>query len=442
MKLNEHAQTLVTFERLIPKKEERRQLAKVYAEIIAFAHEAGPRSWEVTVHNDRDLIRLNVGPVWTVDIRRNRVNCCLRNKGGVATVAGVTKVRPSYHLTSMGGEQLQFMGTHSEFLKQFGTLKTGLFAWIHDAVETRSVTSWGYAHSQSFVDHIAKLSGRRLPSPGFLSGSEIGNFIQFHNCDKMEVSPTELSQGRDFAIVTSSKPDKSIGHRIWLIAGEGQPRRYYLTYSYIADNYKRMPAGSEFSFLIDGKVGRKYDPPIPLNDLAWFRRLLKTRFYSHGLTPVPKAFSSELERLGESQFPLPGEEDLESVSTLEELAEKMKGLSAVRRKALMERWIRNGAPLVRTLKNLAGGKCQFPGCRARVLKKDGTPYLEVAHIEAVADGGRTILENLLVLCPNHHKEFDMGDRKILKHTHAYVEGKLNGKSFRISLIQPNHKPKR
>ena len=434
MKLNGHAQARATFERLVPEKEERRRLAGIYAELILYAHAAGPKSWEVTVDNKQDLIRLNVGPVWVADVQRNRVGCCLRNKGVVAAVSGVTRVRPSYYLSSLGGEQLRFDGALSDFLKRYKFLKAGIFAWIHDAAEERSATSWGYAHSQSFVDYISRLSGHRLPSPGLSFGIGIRNFIQYHNCDNMGASPTELSQGQDFGISTNKSPERVVGNRIWLIAGEGKPRRYYLTYSYVADNFEKAPVGSDFRYSLDGQAGKKYFPPIPLNDFPWFQKFLKTRFYSHGLTPVSKNISDQLERLGESQSSLPGEEELDSISTLEELAERMNGLSTVRRKAFMERWIRNDAPLVRKLKKMAGGRCQFPGCKARILKKDGTPYLEVAHIEAVADGGTTVFGNLLVLCPNHHKAFDLGRREITEQTPTLVKGRLNGKKFEISLI--------
>jgi predicted restriction endonuclease len=69
----------------------------------------------------------------------------------------------------------------------------------------------------------------------------------------------------------------------------------------------------------------------------------------------------------------------------------------------------------------------------RILKRDGTFYIEVAHIQPLSEEGRSILGNLLVLCPNHHKEFDYGDLKILEQTWDSVRGTLNGRDFEISL---------
>ena len=42
------------------------------------------------------------------------------------------------------------------------------------------------------------------------------------------------------------------------------------------------------------------------------------------------------------------------------------------------------------------GHCQYPGCTA-------TRELEAHHLVAVERGGRTELENLILLCPRHHK---------------------------------------
>ncbi len=40
--------------------------------------------------------------------------------------------------------------------------------------------------------------------------------------------------------------------------------------------------------------------------------------------------------------------------------------------------------------------CQYPGCTA-------TRELEAHHVLAVARGGETELDNLILLCPRHHK---------------------------------------
>ena len=82
--------------------------------------------------------------------------------------------------------------------------------------------------------------------------------------------------------------------------------------------------------------------------------------------------------------------------------------------------------LIKVLRDL---KCQF--CGHSITKKDGTKYVEAAHIKPKHIDGSETIENIILLCPNHHKEFDLGDRKILKHTKKFIDLTLNGKPFHI-----------
>lgn len=55
-------------------------------------------------------------------------------------------------------------------------------------------------------------------------------------------------------------------------------------------------------------------------------------------------------------------------------------------------------------------KCEVHGCSAPVFlrAKDGRPYVEVHHLERLADGGRDRLSNTVCLCPSHHREIHLG----------------------------------
>lgn len=121
------------------------------------------------------------------------------------------------------------------------------------------------------------------------------------------------------------------------------------------------------------------------------------------------------------------------IERLHQLNAVMADLSPQRIKNIVSQTIRNDTQLVKALKELCHFRCQFPNCNVRILKKDGGYYIEVAHIEPVLEGGRSVLGNLLVLCPNHHKEFDYGDLEIIEQTTDNLRGKLNGKEFEISL---------
>ena len=126
------------------------------------------------------------------------------------------------------------------------------------------------------------------------------------------------------------------------------------------------------------------------------------------------------------------------VTELKRLEKELADVSQDRVKSLTNRTLRRDGKMVRTLKRLVGYSCQFPDCQARIRKKDGGSYVEVAHITAVHRGGRSVIGNLLVLCPNHHKEFDHGDLVITHRTAERLVGTLNGTPFEITVgLNPN-----
>ncbi|WP_423776187.1 HNH endonuclease [Aliarcobacter skirrowii] len=57
--------------------------------------------------------------------------------------------------------------------------------------------------------------------------------------------------------------------------------------------------------------------------------------------------------------------------------------------------------------------------------------MEAAHIIPKKDKGNENKENILILCPNHHKEFDYGKRKIIEHTKKEIVFELNEKQYTI-----------
>ena len=83
------------------------------------------------------------------------------------------------------------------------------------------------------------------------------------------------------------------------------------------------------------------------------------------------------------------------------------------------------------LKKFRDYKCQI--CGTAIRKKDGGYYVEAAHIKMKSKKGPETLDNLLILCPNHHKEFDYGDREIIKHTEKEISFKMNGNKYKINL---------
>ena len=88
--------------------------------------------------------------------------------------------------------------------------------------------------------------------------------------------------------------------------------------------------------------------------------------------------------------------------------------------------------IVAKLKIAKDFKCQI--CGKQIEKSDGSYYIEAAHIKAKKEEGNEAPNNILILCPNHHKEFDYGKLVIEKHTKKKVVFNLNGVKHEISLL--------
>lgn len=56
----------------------------------------------------------------------------------------------------------------------------------------------------------------------------------------------------------------------------------------------------------------------------------------------------------------------------------------------------------------ADGLCEKCGLEAPFLRSDGSPFLEVHHIQSLADGGPDTVWNAAGLCPNCHRECHYG----------------------------------
>lgn len=83
------------------------------------------------------------------------------------------------------------------------------------------------------------------------------------------------------------------------------------------------------------------------------------------------------------------------------------------------------------IKILRDFKCQI--CSTTIIKKDGTNYIEAAHIQPKHKKGRETPDNIILLCPNHHKEFDFGALEIKSHDASKIVFVLNGQKHSLNL---------
>lgn len=83
------------------------------------------------------------------------------------------------------------------------------------------------------------------------------------------------------------------------------------------------------------------------------------------------------------------------------------------------------------LKIVRGHRCQI--CGQSIKKKDGSLYIEAAHITPKRHKGTELPSNIILLCPNHHKEFDLGKKEIIERDDKMVVVMLNEKEYSIDL---------
>lgn len=95
-----------------------------------------------------------------------------------------------------------------------------------------------------------------------------------------------------------------------------------------------------------------------------------------------------------------------------------------------KKYLRDNKTVVQ-LKIIRDFKCQI--CNIRIPMADGSFYIEAAHITAKKDMGPELPNNLLILCPNHHKEFDLGKRHIIERDDDHIHFRLNDNDYDIPL---------
>jgi len=83
------------------------------------------------------------------------------------------------------------------------------------------------------------------------------------------------------------------------------------------------------------------------------------------------------------------------------------------------------------LKVLRDFECQI--CGTKIRKKNNDFYIEAAHINPKNNKGCEMPDNIIILCPNHHKEFDYGKRIIKEHNKSKIVFELNDKLHNINL---------
>lgn len=91
--------------------------------------------------------------------------------------------------------------------------------------------------------------------------------------------------------------------------------------------------------------------------------------------------------------------------------------------------IKRHQQIVTKLKDKYNNHCQIDGCNFTFKKKNGGFYSEVHHLVPLSQGGSQGEDNVVILCPNHHRMFHF----------AYVEiGELKNSCRKIKINNINY----
>lgn len=132
----------------------------------------------------------------------------------------------------------------------------------------------------------------------------------------------------------------------------------------------------------------------------------------------------------EEQIEIETDESLRDISKILDELRNLKSTDPEQVQIRNKVYKRNNKTIAQ-LKIVRGYKCQI--CGSNIIKSDGTFYIEAAHITPKSKKGNELPSNILILCPNHHKEFDLGKKKILKRDENTIIIELNGVRYSIDL---------
>lgn len=91
--------------------------------------------------------------------------------------------------------------------------------------------------------------------------------------------------------------------------------------------------------------------------------------------------------------------------------------------------IKRNKTISKILKVKYNYKCQI--CNIQIRTKVGGYYIESAHIIPLSNDGEDTPDNMIVVCPNHHKMIDYGEFEVIKIKEKEFIFKLYGKIIKI-----------
>ncbi len=134
------------------------------------------------------------------------------------------------------------------------------------------------------------------------------DLIIYHNPDVLGFSAHELE---GLKAVTKQENAGLEGERVWVVTGEGKPRRYFLRSYFVVDE---IGQGDTSGTILKGIKGRVFDPMPELSDFEWFSKLksvegnfrfgpraIRNPEIVHGLEHVARTFAPLAVAIGQAK---------------------------------------------------------------------------------------------------------------------------------------------
>ena len=112
------------------------------------------------------------------------------------------------------------------------------------------------------------------------------DFVVYHNPD---VFPVGIMDVDPLAAFTNKPVSDIRGSRVWVLAGSGAPRTYFIRSYFLVEE---IGSGAELGFKtkLSGSTGKAFDPMIELSDDEWFVDFKRTLGnFAFGLQSVTDA---------------------------------------------------------------------------------------------------------------------------------------------------------
>ena len=160
--------------------------------------------------------------------------------------------------------------------------------------------------------------------------------------------------------------------------------------------------------------------------------LYKTAGYLQRLKPGK---SDELQQIRDTHIP----ELVVPEDVIFQWLDQESSDSAVRRRIVERQEQQRDRRKSAALKRHYDNRCQF--CAKRLPVSESQYYSEAAHIRGLGDPhhGPDATSNMLILCPNHHLQFDRGVLRLRKiGSHYQILSKSNGDPLNGKMIEMKH----